>query len=639
MSCAPVTSVWNMPDEILGKIFSYLPLADRKNVRLSCYQFYEACNQICIQKHEQIVFYGNISSDKAIRLLSRAERKFWNLKLNGGLFNDPCIMEFFEKQGAQIRSLSINSCEFSPTLLQNIIKCCKNLQYADFVFDLSIQTEYYENFFVDFKALQQDGVICQHVTSLTLDLPQSWLVHLSHTNSKILAFFAVFPSVRNLALTIEIDEYFDDLSTIHPVIPKDRLVFSCIHQCIQKISHQLEKLRLHFKYTLGRSYASIEMLHKICDIKMENLKELSLNWIDLWDASVRNPFSKLTSLTHFDCIIGDEMSEAVLHSSFLQLLLSTATELQTLRVKTIAGFFMDVECFQALVKSRLTSLTFYITGGIQSAPFVHSVKAHFEPQSVPENLMPNYTLKRLTMMSDCNLLLLFSTYFRRLQSLKVREVSNDILVNIFKLDLHTLEIYNHCKVPELHVPSLRSWLDKNEQHLSPHPFQNLTYLHILEDNRLELSEFLLAKFRFPKLKSLFIQTWSILPIDCSNCCYVESLWQSLQTLTQLESLEIRWNRRTTFQQWVALFSAVSKLRHFIIAEFNSRPFSKGEYVDLFRINSSLRSVHILKNNSVCGTFFKDAVSNTVVDKMWTTAYRLFQPVIVDAIPHYYEEIC
>lgn len=646
MSYAAETSILNLPDEILNKLFAYLPLEDKKHVRLSCGRFYQACNRFGIQRKEEMVFYGNIRTDKAIQLLSNSERKLWNIKMNGGHFENPRILKFFEKRGAQIASLTINNCEFYPTLVKRIVECCENLQSAEFVFSSTLEPKYYEIFFADFKALEKDGVVCQNVTSLTLDLPQSWELNLSLTNGKILAFFAVFPNVRNLALTIEIDEYFDDSSKICPVIPEGRLVFSCIEECVQKVSHQLEKLSLHFNYNVGKSYASIEMLNKIAAINMENLKELSLSSIDLWDGSVRNPFSKFKHLCHLDCLLGDEDNGS--HSTFIQLLLSTATELRTLLVKTTSGFFMRKECFRALVKSRLETLTFHTTENIYE-DYGDSVIGDFESFLLEESLAPNHTVRLLRVMSNFYLLFLFTKYFRGLRRLKIGEVAGDIsraspeslliLRNIFQMELRTLELHNcinlthqNCSTVEFNL--LLQWLVKYEQHFSPRPFDNLTCLHILEQTNLALCEFLLTNFAFPKLRSLFIET-SVM--SAGRNCNFKIIWQAVQKLTQLESLQIRWGSQTTFKQWVTLCGALPKLRHFIVTECNSQPFSKFEYVKLFGINPSLRSIHILKQNSVCGMFFKDLILNTVVVKMWASDYPIYHPIISEGIPHYYEK--
>lgn len=49
----------NLPDEIWSKVFSYLPIDDRKNIRLSCHRLYRAASTFAAQKSEKMVFYGN----------------------------------------------------------------------------------------------------------------------------------------------------------------------------------------------------------------------------------------------------------------------------------------------------------------------------------------------------------------------------------------------------------------------------------------------------------------------------------------------------------------------------------------------------------------------------------------------------
>jgi len=135
-------SVFVLPDEIWFQIFAhYLPLDDRKNIRLTCRHFYDVCNDTRIQGKEEFVFQGDLIAVAAILSLSNCSRKVWNIKLS--YVNDVrTTLAFFNKQGTFVRSLVFEECEFNHGVLKSLIEECINLCSTSLIFSLE---QWFEN--------------------------------------------------------------------------------------------------------------------------------------------------------------------------------------------------------------------------------------------------------------------------------------------------------------------------------------------------------------------------------------------------------------------------------------------------------------------------------------------------------------
>lgn len=105
----------------------------------------------------------------------------------------------------------------------------------------------------------------------------------------------------------------------------------------------------------------------------------------------------------------------------------------------------------------------------------------------------------------------------------------------------------------------------------------------MEEDSLDLSEFLLSEFVFPKLKSLIIRLKSYHPKGC-----IDLFLKSVKKLTDLEYLTINMEIEIPFSQWLSLCRTLLKLRYlFIFNESITKPFENSEYCQLFEINHSL----------------------------------------------------
>lgn len=119
----------NLPDDVWGKVFTYLLLEDRKNIRLTCYHFYELSRSVNLLKPEKMVFYGNYGMDMSIDFFSSCTcvNKMWNLELHMMHLQGDSVLSFFHSQGDMVHSLILYDCELAPGMLKHIIMLCINM--------------------------------------------------------------------------------------------------------------------------------------------------------------------------------------------------------------------------------------------------------------------------------------------------------------------------------------------------------------------------------------------------------------------------------------------------------------------------------------------------------------------------------
>lgn len=643
IDAAEVRELPTLPEEVWYKVFNYLTLDDRKSVRLLCHRFYEACNRIHFQKNEEIIFYGNINTNAAIQSFSTSKRKVWNIKLYQVHLEDTRILEFFQKQGGNINSLAFNFCELAPRIFKNIIECCSNLQEVLLIFDSATVREYCRHLFDDFRVLKNSGIICDSVENFTLKVPEatSRLDNLYLTNGDFLCIFDVFPNINSLHLTVEINRDFEssDVELVPPALNlNSTLSFPCVYNQLLDMRQQLEKLHLHFTYscdsTLGQ-FLSIRALDRIASIEMVRLVVLSLNSI----AYPAYPFLNLKNLTHFDCT--RSVSFLNDNSDLVQRLLIGATELRTLTLRT-SYFTMNRQCFETLVNSRLTDFNIYPQFRRQHTRYdcvdVVGGSITFSGRSADFSVMEelrNHTLKRLNVSThDHKMILLFCTCFQNLENLILENVRKNILLQVLEIQtkfrcllLHNCDSYPREEFSRVDSFVLDRWWRRSP--LLDCNFSNLTHLHIVEHRSLSLSKFMFSTrtFSFHQLKSLRIEIpnnrGSGDDIDPQVTPNLTQVWMFIQEkLTQLESLDIRSGGTTTFQQWLALFSALPKLRYFVISAHSSTLFFDAQHEYCFQSHPSLRSICILRPLSTYwgehfnghAYYFRDVISKSIVKR-------------------------
>lgn len=620
----------NLPDEIWSEVFSYLPLQDRKNVRQICHQFYDACNTYYIQKNEEIAFYGNINTHSAIQCLCNSSRRTWNIKLCDLILKED-YLPFFEKHGADIHSLILDNCFISCGILQVILEPCTNLRIFtlilnnDYKFSAAKQTD----IGAVIEAVQKSGIVCTNVEDFTLELTNYSVPTL--TNKTFISHFRVFPNIKKFDLTLVVDRDFEESNLVYYDATSNKLFSaSCIYDQIISIRH-LEKLALNIWKSECDRFSPVIILNKIFYVQMEKLKNLSFNCknIFIFFESSQN----YEYLTHLDC----DLSEAPVSTQILNIL-NFAPRLQSLTLRTLS--IISKKSFVALVNSQLKTLNILSldTHSYRLNHYKQAVSSDFAPLSIDSSLLPNYILKNLNVQTnDYTLLFLFSKYFRCLENMFFNSTHENILYNIFKyqMKLRSLTLLHCERYPSSRIrPRDRPLLEHRLRNLeipSYSQLSNITHLCIVDNISLDLCKFMLSKFVFSKLKSLTIRMEDSYP---KMNCDIEAMWQLIQKSTQLEYLKISWRTIATFQQWLTLFEALPKLRHFSCTDSCLSLFEDSEYRQLFHSRSSLRTVyHYLRKKSEVMKYVFDILTNKITSVRYT---RKFDHIEAEGVPrHYY----
>lgn len=407
-------SLLNITDRIWLELFPYLPVRDRLSIRRTCRQFNETYCTYHIEKTEDVVFDGTTNTMDTIMSSMDHERKVWNVEFHDCQL-DTSVLSFFSRHGFQVHSLIINDCRLEPGkgLLGDIIQFCRNLRNFSFVFS---SQRYWYNITNDLESLWNNRVTCSHVENLTLTLcyPFGSLDPHSVLNEKFSQIFSIFPNVKCLDLSLT-----DNESTIfqfpHPPedfldeIPDTEFAFPLICDHIKRLRQQLEKFSLQIICHYDDYHSTEDGWNALCNSGMTELKELSLNFYmppEHYDTIIDKLFFTFTNLTSFDCVIKDASSH------HLELILSSAEKLRHLKITStkVQCFFMYLNCFEALVRSKLITLRMY-SGDNNYLKCVVSVKS----SDLSDSLLPNQTLEQLRIncfnnRSDT----LFSSYFPRL---------------------------------------------------------------------------------------------------------------------------------------------------------------------------------------------------------------------------------
>lgn len=594
-------------DEVWAKVFEYLPVEDRTSVRLTCRRFYEIANCPGLQKSEQIILSADFYVDAALGLLATSRRKVWNLKFDGvNLRDDSAVLSFFQRQGINVYSLVFEGGTIAPELLRYIILQCVNL-HSLALYPNSFDNRRYnhrslrlDHVLSEFGPLRNDGIIRQHVHSLTLDLRMFKYVI---TNDQFHDVFAVFPNIKELSLECELADDVPPASSKKPA----RLSFSGLFKQLLETRHQIEALSLNLFFKGVKDQSDITHKWKMISLlEMEKLEEVSLYEFHILDAS--NPILSFKHLNEFKCHISDPILEKISGSDFIQLVLYTAPELYSLSIQAKSSISLTKECFQALVRSRLRYLD-----------FLTDIIFDFEPLSLKNCCHPNRTLKDFLIQNNLESYSnIFLTYFHCLETLIVEYISNDIFSNIFQhqLRLRYLKIVGS---PADHL-FLRNTNSLSGQH------NYLTHLYMTEMTSLQLCEFFLI--RFPKLKALSIIFSRVNNKDSS---IVDLLWQRIQKLTDLEYLEIDRGIEISSVQLSYLCSILTRLRYFIYFSNGCKPFGIQFYHQLLLDCPSLRMViHRNQKASLNVKYFKDISTNSVISLGNVNADNIY-----DGIPQKY----
>lgn len=609
-------------DEIWLEIFTYLPVKDRNNVRLTCRHFYELCNDSRLQQTEEIVFHGDLNTIAALNLLSLSRRLIQNIRFNYVINVTNDFFPFFDNHGRNIRSLIFQSCGFFSGSLAGIMERCTELRKIVLTLTSQlISSREVRSAINAIRVLNKNSMTFPQVLDLKLKLGRKYV--LGWSDMLFVQFLALFPNVRKVDLDFPLKKITKPSTNLRKSSDKllnTALTLTCIYNQMVMLKDQLEELRLYFhiKYNERLKFQPME---KFAQIEMKNLKVLSLEWTDFsdWralnaklsdsdtsdsDKSVSdkgyhitiNSFLVYQNVTHIDCDFS--RFYCISPDVTVRILLNTLTRLCSLRMR-VCQFYMDNSFLETLVNSQLTKLEINEVFGIV---------ALFNKSASDFNLQPNYRLKHLKISQDDDydsLIPLFADYFRSLEHIVFYKVTEEQLLNIFEYqtNLRSLKLNNrhedlvqYSKFIKYHeYQRCLKNADLSRHRTLPY----LTHLHINED-QISLTNFLLAEFSFPRLKTLVV---SIEHRGHQN----DRFWQILATMKQLELIDIHFESNICFPQLLNVAQSLPKLRHISLRD-KLTEVSPEEYLQLFSVCSSLRT---LIHGSV--KYFYDATTDDVKD--------------------------
>lgn len=216
-------------------MFSFLSTSDRKNVRLTCSTWYNACNEKRFLQKEKLVIRTNpVYSDFVIDTLMKCSYKYLNLEFRGMYFKKSWE-QFWEHCGSRIHSLTFQKCLLCEEISEKILSSCENLKYLTIdrcddvlsTFELSRVTG---NSLIGLKLK-----FCATITDCTFS-----------------KFFDIFPNIKKLSFKSvminchkRIDERFYGKHSLEDSIAYDStyiFTFSCVFHRISSNASAIEKL-------------------------------------------------------------------------------------------------------------------------------------------------------------------------------------------------------------------------------------------------------------------------------------------------------------------------------------------------------------------------------------------------------------
>lgn len=398
---------------MLLEIFSYLPLSERKNVRLVCWEWYRAVSHQSILKTEKLVCVREQDKKRIFNFLTKMEHIRPNLEFHG-LPIDRTSARFWRKRGDLIQSLTFVKCKFTPKAAKLVIDHC------DLMKELSIRG--CSGFFSCnvFDCCTKKKLARNSLESLRIENDVD-------INDYIFdQIFRVYSQVKSIALTLVNDRYYD--AVYRNVYFKKAGLPSPVYQSKDIFSHSAiyEKLKNSSQLIQDFEYAEIDR-----DVShMHNLNffaavsrnpDLKLRKIYFCPSSFNIP-SQIALNTFF--ARQDQLEHVVLKKNhysnhFCSLLLSNCVNLRYLEL-------VDSNVNQDGNEHALESITLCqnVLDKILSSK-LSTLKLHFDFQfelSEVVSSVENRTLRCLSVNSSCLFsrnILAFVEVFRTLTCLNL----------------------------------------------------------------------------------------------------------------------------------------------------------------------------------------------------------------------------
>lgn len=198
--------------QILTEVFSYLELPDRKNVRLSCQSFYDACNQISIISQEKIVIRRKVDVQDITQTLLSCQYLRLDLEFEEHSL-DQLPGKIWSHCGDKIYSLTFPWVSVEDEIVKNVITRCQNLKHLE-VWVCSREASYSPQWMAEgvvklmktFEELVKQKIIHNQLECLTVyvdfncksDPSEVFIDDKSIWDSIIESIFVIFPKLKTL---------------------------------------------------------------------------------------------------------------------------------------------------------------------------------------------------------------------------------------------------------------------------------------------------------------------------------------------------------------------------------------------------------------------------------------------------------
>ncbi|VVC91974.1 unnamed protein product [Leptidea sinapis] len=119
----------DLPYEVLVYIFKYLTKSDRKSASETCQSWYLAANDYCFQKHKVVTLYKvDLNDDVSPLQVYENSSMCYDNYLFSEVEISSKINNFWDRNGENIRSLTLQNCDIREKVFVHMLQKCTNLE-------------------------------------------------------------------------------------------------------------------------------------------------------------------------------------------------------------------------------------------------------------------------------------------------------------------------------------------------------------------------------------------------------------------------------------------------------------------------------------------------------------------------------
>lgn len=213
-------------------MFLFLSIKDKRNVRLTCSVWYDACNIIQIRQYEKMTIKAQLMGSEVIfETLLKSKCKYFNIKFNDAQFSKQWA-SFWKVCGPRIHILKLVKCKFDKISLNEMQRSCQNLEYL-VIHKCNDTLRLISN-------CKNRKIIQKNLISLKLK-NNSCL-----SDQCVIKLFELYPNIKMLTLHSQQIDYYRHSNQKESSVT---LQFSCIYEKIKLNAANFQKLN----FTLSKS--------------------------------------------------------------------------------------------------------------------------------------------------------------------------------------------------------------------------------------------------------------------------------------------------------------------------------------------------------------------------------------------------